>query len=203
MHEHGALTPQFVGELTDRFQEGRALDVADGAADLAQHEILVGDVRLDEFLDGVGNVRNDLDGSAEIIAAALAGYDVGIDAARGDVVRPARGDAGEALIMAEIEIGLGAVIGDEHLAVLIRAHRARIDIEIGVQLPQTDLETPGLEDGAESRRSQPLAQRRHDAARDEDETRHGPSPYLINNIRPSPGGGPGGKNFNESEKLSG
>ena len=38
--------------------------------------------------------------------------------------------------MAEVEVGLGAVVGDEHLAVLIRAHRPRIDVEIGVELPQ-------------------------------------------------------------------
>jgi CTP synthase (UTP-ammonia lyase) len=33
-----------------------------------------------------------------------------------------------------IKVGLGAVVGDEHLAVLRRAHRARIDVEIGVEL---------------------------------------------------------------------
>jgi hypothetical protein len=42
--------------------------------------------------------------------------------------------AGEALVVAEIEIGLRAVVGHEDLAVLIRAHRARIDVEIGVEL---------------------------------------------------------------------
>jgi len=36
--------------------------------------------------------------------------------------------------MTEVEIGLGAVVGDEHLAVLIRAHGPGIDIEIGVEL---------------------------------------------------------------------
>jgi hypothetical protein len=33
--------------------------------------------------------------------------------------------------MAEVEIGLGAVVGDIDLAVLIGRHRARIDVEIG------------------------------------------------------------------------
>ena len=40
----------------------------------------------DEILDRVGDVRNDLDGGAEIIAAPLLGDDVLIDAAGGDVV---------------------------------------------------------------------------------------------------------------------
>ena len=47
-------------------------------------------------------------------------------------------DAGEAFVVAEIEIGLGAVVGDEHFAVLIRAHRARIDVEIGIELAEAD-----------------------------------------------------------------
>ncbi len=81
-----------------------------------------------ELLDGVGDGRNDLHGSAEVTAAALAGQDVLVDAAGGDVVGFARRNAGEALVVAEIEIGLGAVVGDEHLAVLIGAHRSGVDI---------------------------------------------------------------------------
>ena len=40
----------------------------------------------DEVLDGVGDVRDDLDGGAEIVAAPLLGEDVLVDAAGGDVV---------------------------------------------------------------------------------------------------------------------
>ena len=36
--------------------------------------------------------------------------------------------------MPDVEIGLGAVLGDEHLAVLKRAHGAGIDVEIGIEL---------------------------------------------------------------------
>ena len=45
-------------------------------------------------------------------------------------------DAGEALVMAEVEVGLRPVVGDEDLAVLIGRHRARIDVEIGVELAE-------------------------------------------------------------------
>jgi hypothetical protein len=83
------------------------------------------------------------------------------------------GHAGEALVMAEIEVGLGAVIGDEDLAVLIRAHRARIDIEIGVELAQADRVAARLQQRAERRRSQTFAQRGDHAAGDEDIPRHG------------------------------
>ncbi len=128
------IARQFVLELTDRFEERQAFDVADGAADLDQHEIIFVVAREHEFLDRVGDVRDDLDGRAEIIAAAFLGDDVLIDAPGGDVVGLGGRTPGEALVMAEIEIGLGAVIGHEHFAVLIRRHRSGIEVEIGVEL---------------------------------------------------------------------
>ena len=47
----------------------------------------------------------------------------------------------ETLVVAEIEVCLCAVIGNENLAVLIRAHGSGIDIQIRVKLAQTDFET--------------------------------------------------------------
>ena len=57
---------------------------------------------------------------------------------------------GEALVVAQVEIGLGPVVGHEDLAVLIGAHRARIDVEIGVELAQADLVATRLQKRAES-----------------------------------------------------
>ena len=87
MDEQRALAAQLVAELADRFEERQAFDVADRAADFAQHEILVAvELGGDEFLDRVGDVRNDLHRRAEIFAAPLA-LDHGlIDAAGGDAV---------------------------------------------------------------------------------------------------------------------
>ena len=75
---------------------------------------------------------------------------------------------GEPLVVSEVEVGLGAVVGDEHLAVLERAHRARVDVDVGVELLQGDLEPAALEDAADGCGGKSLAQRRHDAAGDED-----------------------------------
>ena len=47
---------------------------------------------------------------------------------------------GEPLVMAEIEIGLGAVVQHVNFAVLIRVHRAGIDVEIGIELLEDDLQ---------------------------------------------------------------
>ena len=77
---------QVVAQLADRLEERQALDVADGAADLAQHEVVAVVAVADEVLDRVGDVRDHLDGGAEIVAAPLLGEDVLVDAAGGDVV---------------------------------------------------------------------------------------------------------------------
>ena len=150
---------QLVLELADRLEERQALDVAYRAADLDQHEVVVVVAGKDEVLDGIGDVRHHLDGRAEIIAAPLLGQDVLVDAPGGDVVglggRPPR----EAFVMAEIEIGLGAVIRHEDFAVLIRRHRAWIEVEIGVELAKPNLVTAGLKQGAQSCRCQTLTER--------------------------------------------
>ena len=149
---------QFVAELADRFEERQAFDVADRAADLHQHEIDVVVALADEILDGVGDVRDHLDGGAEIVAAPLLGEDVLVDAAGGDVVGAACRTSGEALVMAEVEIGFRAVVGDEHLAVLVGRHRARIDVEVGIELAEAHAVAARLEQRAERGRRETLAQ---------------------------------------------
>ena len=193
MHEQDALAAELVAELADRLEERQALDVADRAADLAEHEILAVEIGQDEFLDGVGDVRDDLHGRAEIFAAPLAADHRRIDPAGGDRIAAPRGDADIALVMAEIEIGLGAVVGDEDLAVLVGAHRAGIDVEVGIELAQPDLEPARLQQRAERRRRETLAERGDHAAGDEDEPRHGTSVYSIEGLRHILACGPRGR----------
>jgi hypothetical protein len=49
--------------------------------------------------------------------------------------------------VAEVEIGLGAVVGHEHLAVLERRHRARVHVDVGVELLHRDAQ-PALHEQA-------------------------------------------------------
>ena len=53
---------------------------------------------------------------------------------------PEQVDIEEALIVTDVEIGLGAIVGDEDLAVLERVHRSGIDVEVWVQLLHGDAE---------------------------------------------------------------
>ena len=122
-------------------------------------------VRLDALLDLVGDVRNDLYCRTEVIAAALLGDDTLVNPARRVVaVTPGR-RVDEALVVAEIQVGFGAVVGDEYLAMLERAHRAWIHVDVGIQLYHADRESARFEDRAETRRSNTFAQGRHYAAR--------------------------------------
>ena len=169
---------QLVAELADGLEERQALDVADRAADLHQHEVEPLVARGHELLDGVGDVRDHLHGAAEVVAAPLLGQDVLVDAARGDVVRLLRRHAGEAFVVSEVEVRLRPVVRHEHLTVLVRAHGAGIDVEIGVELSQPDRVAAGLEKRSQGRRSQPLSERGDHAAGDEDVPRHGPAEYM-------------------------
>src|SRR6201991_133378 len=72
--------------------------------------------------------------------------------------------------MAEIEIGLGAVLGDEDLAVLERAHRPRIDVDVGVELLQLDPVAAGDEQAPDRGGGDPLAEGRDDTSGNEDES---------------------------------
>ena len=128
------LAADLVTELTNRLEEREGLDVADGAADLDDDDIVLGRHAAHRGLDLIRDVRNHLHRRAEVLAAALFRDDVLVDAAGGDVVRLRERPVDEALVVAEIEIGLGAVVGDEHFAVLERRHRARIDVDVRIEL---------------------------------------------------------------------
>ena len=127
VQEHRPLRAEVRVELADRLEERQRLDVADGAADLGDHEIDrlgLGDDQ-DLLLDLVGDVRDHLHGPAEVVAAALAGDHGVVDRPRRDAGGARGVVVGEALVVAEVEVGLGAVLGDEDLTVLERAHRSR------------------------------------------------------------------------------
>ena len=74
-------------DLTDGLQEGLALNVAGGAADLGDDDVRLGALGqiIDVALDLVGNVGDDLHGLAQISALTLLVQDVPVDLAGGQV----------------------------------------------------------------------------------------------------------------------
>ncbi len=171
VHAHGVARVELQAQLPDRLEERQALDVADRAADLDDQQVQALRGGEDAVADRVGDVRDDLHRLPEVLAAPLLADHRLVDLPRGVVAVPRHPMRHEALVVPEVEVRLGAVVGDEDLAVLGRVHRPRVDVKVGVELLQPDVEAAGLEQRAHRRRAQPLAQRRHDAARDEDEFR--------------------------------
>ncbi len=94
MKEEAVLPADLMAHLACGFQERQRLDVTDGPTDLGDHH--VGTVargvglghRQDAALDLVGDVRNDLHGVAEVLAATLLGDHRRIHLPGGHIGRP-------------------------------------------------------------------------------------------------------------------
>src|SRR5690606_37476398 len=109
VHVEGVPAAHVRSHLAQRFHEGQTFDVADGAADFHQHHIglaLLG-YQPDVALDFVGDVGNDLDGAAQIVAAPLAGNHFGVHLARGHVRGLAGVDVDETLVVAQVQVSFG------------------------------------------------------------------------------------------------
>ena len=115
-------SPHFAPHLANCLEIGLAFDVTDRAPDFDDHDVgwMFFTCPVKTGFDLVRDVRNDLDGGAEVLTAAFLRDDVGVDASRRDVVRLRQGAIEKTFVVSEIEIGFGTVIGDEHLTVLER-----------------------------------------------------------------------------------
>ena len=108
-----------------------------------------------------------LHGLPQILAPALLVQHVPVDLAGGEVRVAVQILVDEALVVAEVEVGLGAVLGDVDLPVLIGAHGTGIDVDVGVELLRGDLQPARLQQTAERGRGDALAEAGDHAARHE------------------------------------
>jgi hypothetical protein len=121
-------------------------------------------------------MKNDLKGRAEIFALPLPLQDRLVDPARRGVVRAIGGHPRETLVVPEVEVGLGPVVGHEDFPVLGRRHRPRIDVEVGIKLAEAHAIAARLEKRPKRRGGNALPEGGHNASRDEDETLHDGQP---------------------------
>src|SRR3954462_11749015 len=135
--------------LADGLEERQRLDVAHRAAHLDDRHVGVAGAALDERLDLVGDVRDDLHRAAEVVALPLLLDHRLVDLAGGEVVVAAHLRALEALVVPQVEVGLGAVLRHEHFAVLKRRHRPGIDVDVRVQLDVGDADAARFENRGE------------------------------------------------------
>ena len=170
VQEEAVVPADLVAQLAGGLEERQRLDVADRAADLGDDDVgcrVGGAHREDPRLDLVGDVRDDLHGVAEVLPAPLLGDDARVHLARRHVRARREVAVEEALVVPDVQVGLGAVLGDEDLAVLERVHRAGVDVEVRVELLHRHPQPAGGEELAQARGREPLAERRGDPAGDE------------------------------------
>src|SRR5690242_7205356 len=161
-----------MAQLADGFEERQGFDVTDGAADFDDHDIHRSPVGCGGYAAGRGfnfvrHVRDHLHGLAKVIAAALARNNLLVDASAGEVVGLRERRVGEAFVVAEVEIGLGAIVGDKDLAMLEGAHGTGIDVQVWVELLQRDFEAAAFEETTDARGRDSLPQGGNHAAGDE------------------------------------
>ena len=121
---------------------------------------------MNEILDLVRNMRNHLHRLAQIFATPLFADDGFIYLPSGEIIDLLHLGADEALIVTQIEICFSTIVGDKHLAMLKRAHRAGIHINVGIELEKGDFEATRFEDRSQRRGGNSLTKGRDDAACD-------------------------------------
>ena len=141
-------------------------NIADGAADFRYHDIsirLFADA-VYEVLDFICDMGNDLNGGAEIFAATLLVQNIPIHLSRGEIGIFIQIFVDKTLIVPKVQVGFRAVLRDIDLAVLIRAHRSGIDVDVRVEFLRGDLQPARLEKSAQRCCGDSLAQTGDNAA---------------------------------------
>ncbi len=172
--EQAILLAHVERELPDRLQKRQAFDVADRAADLGDHHVhvVVGQAT-DSGLDLVGDVGDHLHGvPLVVLPLALLLDDGEVDLARRVVAVFRQRSVGEPLVVAEVEVALRPVVEDVDLAVLIRAHRPRVDVDVRVELLEPDPQPSMFQEHPNRCARQSFAQGADHAARHEDMLGH-------------------------------
>ena len=160
MYEEHIALGLLQSELAYRLQEGQPFDVADRSTQLTQEHVgcFVTHARMDGFFDGIRDVRDDLHGAPEVVAAALLGDHCRVDPARGEVARLGQLGVREPLVVPQIQVRLCAIVGDVDLTVLEGAHGPRIHVDVGVELLHADLQAAALENHSDCGRGEPFAE---------------------------------------------
>ena len=159
MDEETVLASHLLAHLANRLEERQGFDIADGATDFDNRDVDGFGDTANGFLDFIRHMGNHLDSFSEVVSAAFLLNDGFVNATGGEIVAARQLRVCITLVVAEIEIGLSAIVGDVDLTVLIGTHRSGIDIQVRVELQQADLESTALQQTADGGGRQSLTQR--------------------------------------------
>ena len=112
----------------------------------------------------IGNVRNDLHRTTQVIAPAFLGDDGLVNFTGSHIRTLGQVDIDKAFRMAQVQVCLRAVVRHEYFPVLVRAHGSRINIDVGIKLLHRYLIAPALQQTPQGSCRNPFSQRRNHAA---------------------------------------
>ena len=90
-------------------------------------------------------MRNDLNGFAQVVAAALLVDNALVDASRGEVVVAGGTYASEALVVSQVKIRFLSIVCYVALTMLIRIQRARVNVNVRVEFLYRNVEATCLQ----------------------------------------------------------
>ena len=174
MNEQAVLPSHLDGHLADCLQERLAFDISHRSADLCNDHVRIGGLAhiVDEGLNLVRHMRDDLHRTSQEFSVPLLVEDVPVHFTGGQVGILVQILIDESLIVSQIQVGFRTVLGDEYFPVLIRAHGARVNVDIRIQLLSCHLIPSGLQQTSQRSRGNSFAQPGDHASRNENVLLH-------------------------------
>ena len=177
VHKSRLMRAELETELTRSFKERQRFDVTHRATDFNDGHIdgigrPFACTSANEFLNFSCDVGDDLNRLAQIVTAPLFLEHTFVNLTGGEVVAFAHARFDETLVVPQIKVGFGTVVGDEHFAVLKRRHGAWVDVEIRVKLDEGDLEAARLEQRSKGSGGDALTKGRHHTTGNKDVLGH-------------------------------
>ena len=149
MHKHRTVRTHFNFQLTNCFQEWLGLNITHGATDLNQCHIAAFSTGNHAVFDLIGDVRNNLNRTTQIVTATLFTQYVLVNTTGRKVVTLSHLGTNETLVVTEVKVSLCAVFRHKNFTVLERAHCARINVDIRIQLQHGNFQTTGLKNSGQ------------------------------------------------------
>ena len=138
---------KFPLKLTDRLQERLRLHVTYSSTHLGDDDIEFAGLAEQKHtpLDFISDMRDDLYGLSEISAFTLLIDNGIINFTGSNVVRLGHVNAKEALVMSQVQVGLGSVIRHVALAMLVRVQCSRVNVDVRIEFLNGDSQPSGLQ----------------------------------------------------------
>ena len=113
MDAHAVAFRKFPLQLAHGLNEGEAFHIANRAANLRDNDVILAGLAKQEHpaLDFIRDMGHNLDGLSKVCALAFMRNDGIVNAPGSDVVGLGGGNAQETLVMTQVKVGFGPVVG--------------------------------------------------------------------------------------------